>query len=202
MTKVFFSKTLFLSIVVWCVATLSILIVHAQEGMSATQTPPEPRIEEVRETMQNRGEMRDARKATLTEAMQDRIINLIENVKNRLAAVVTRLEQISIRLESRIAKVRDTGIVTTEAEAELSKAKSSLEAARATLASLPSVPQTVRGETPRESFAVLRTELQQTRDLLRETHTHLTSTVVILTAAIRGGVSNIPPTSGTTTPTE
>jgi hypothetical protein len=116
----------------------------------------------------------------LNERFQDRIFNLSRNVSSRLLASINRLENISNRLDTRIVKLKNTGVDTSSAEAKLGEARNSLSEARSSLESLPSVQQALTSDTPQASFQKIRTIFLATRDLLKKSHSQLSETVVLL----------------------
>jgi hypothetical protein len=100
------------------------------------------------------------------------------------------MDNITGRINSRITKMKAVGIDTTAAESSLGNARNSLTGAKATLASLSSPTQAIRGDTPKESFQTIKIQLGTVRDLLKETHRYLRETVSLLKTAT--------PTAGST----
>ena len=202
MSRIFSSSTQHtLSIILLCFALgISSPITHAQtEETVATQTPAETSVPETPVTPPAAVETRASQSIGLTDRTQDRIINLIENIKNRLTAVTNRMDNIITRLESRIGKIRATGIDTTPVEAELEYAKASLLIAKETLTNLPPSPRAIRSGTPRDGFLLYKEGLMQTRNALRDTHEHIKKAIVVLKEVLRGGVVPLPETTATNT---
>ncbi len=159
--------------------------VHAQETVATStramststdhsqMTMPETRAEE-------RREIRENRRGMLTENIQNRIINLGQNVTLRLASAIKRFENIIARIDSRIVKLKAEGFDTTSAESKLIEAKSSLTDTKNILNSIGSVRNAISGETPRDSFQIIRAQLIAVRDGLKNTHALLRETIPLL----------------------
>lgn len=136
------------------------------------------------ERTENRAEIREDARIRLSENIQNRIRNLSENVTDRLTAVVERYENIFTRLDSRIAKLTSAGIDTSTAEERLADAKVLVGNAKEMIASLASIESIFSSETPRESFAQVRTEILEIRSTLRGAHQALLDTVSLLKEAV------------------
>jgi hypothetical protein len=162
---------------------LSILCALLISPLAFAQNPnatPEAREERA----ENRAEIREDARIRLSENLQNRIINLTENVTNRLSAVVARYENISARIDTRIEKLNTAGVDTTVAEERLNEAKTLIADAGSKIESLTSIGQALSGETPRESFAQVRTEILEIRATLRSAHQALLDTVSLLKEAV------------------
>jgi exonuclease VII small subunit len=122
-----------------------------------------------------RQEIREARRVALTERLQQRITNLAANISNRMDAAIARLNQIAGRLEVRIDQLEAAGVDVTEAEAELNKATESLERAAGTISDIDAIMADVTGsespaqmwQTGRDTFVVVKSDLQNAREALR-----------------------------------
>ncbi len=174
-----------------CVTCVGIITVAAAE-----ETPTAmPVIEHMRDNAGVRAEAREERRGAFESRVQDRVINLASNVTARLTAALDRMSNIAVRIESRIKKLGAQGINTTLAETRLTEAQKAIEDGRTKLKNIPSIETAVRGDTPRESFAIIRTEFVMVRDLVRQSHTLLIDTIAILKEAVRthasGNVTNI-----------
>ncbi len=123
------------------------------------------------------------RKMAINQNMQDRIINLATNVTNRLKAGSSRMENIIIRIESRILKLKAENIDVTRAEAKLGEAKISLAAATTAIAQLGSIQNAITSDDFRGAFAPIRAQFMTIRNLLRQTHMSLQETVLLLKEA-------------------
>lgn len=194
-------------ILILLIVVLFAIYTHAQEPVemaeststelsetqaSTTTIEPVPNREEVEHTRQEY-------RAQLESRFQDRIFNLSRNISNRLQATVNRFENISNRLDTRIVKLKNSGIDTSSAEAKLGEARNSLDDARSKLGSLPSIQQALTSDTPRESFQKVRAIYVTTRDLLKNTHTLLSETVILLKNAPTQSTTDTNTNVGTST---
>ncbi len=143
-------------------------------------------------TMQasERQENRELRRSAISRSAQDRIINLSQNVITRLTSATERMSSIIGRLETRIEKLKALGVDTAPAEAKLTEAKNALLAVEDVLEELGSVETVVRGDTPRDSFAMVRTQFLGARDLIKQTRSLLIETVALLKEAVRNADLN------------
>ncbi len=163
--------------------------IAAAQGTSTEAVPENAARGEMREA---RMEAKEERRVALQKQLQDRIVNLASNVTNRLNAATGRMENIIGRLDSRITKLKAVGVDTESAEAKLVEAKNALAETKVKLATLGSVHAAVTGETPRESYIVIRAEFLAVRDGIKQTHALLRETVTLLKDAVR----NTPETNG------
>lgn len=100
----------------------------------------------------------DNMRAKLQPVAQTRITNLAANLSNRLDATTHRLENVSARLDSRLTKMKDSGLDTTAAALSLAKANDELAAAKKTLGTIDiEVTSFVGSENPVAAWARLET---------------------------------------------
>ena len=108
--------------------------------------------------------------------------NAVERqVRNTLRigiATVDRLEMIAVRIESRIAKIKAAGGVTTEPESLVASAKSDLSLARSNMEDWPSVD--LLGERAQDNFQRIRVAAAETKEYLRTVHEKLIAAVRLL----------------------
>ncbi len=171
--------------------TLSVLsflaLAIALPASVAASTPTvEPQVVngnvEVRANLDTRAENREARQASSTE----RRIELQQSVVKRLAAhagkilnaTIERLEKIMTRVESRIAKVKAEGGVTTESEKFVAEAKVHLSEAKAELALFSSV--TLSADKLSENILALRAASGKVKTHLKAAHASLVKATVAL----------------------
>ncbi len=172
---------------------LSLFLVASVSAQSTEPTDPTPTDNSRMNGDQRMGTGTQApaqnaeRKSALRKNVQDRIINLGSNVTSRLQAGVARLQNITGRLETRIDKLKQSGIDTTNAEIKLSEAKNALFAAQDTLNELGSVSKAVSSESPRESFKTVRIQFIAVRDLLKQSHALIKETITLLKDAVEKG---------------
>jgi len=158
----------------------------------ATSTPVKVRAEA-------KAEM-EARKASSTERMAERKAEVqvrqasstakrvemqrgiakrkAEHTARVLTATVERLEKIITRLESRIAKVKANGGVTTESEGFVAEARTHLSLAKTSIALFASVD--LSGDKASENFERVRNIAAEVKEHLREAHRSLVQAVVSL----------------------
>ncbi len=123
-------------------------------------------------------------KPLLPAPVQERILNLCDNVINKMRSVSKRFLNIAERLESRINKQKESGQDTTEAEKNLEIAKNYLNVAYVTTGSLHDTVQVMlASKDPSASFGKLRTDFMGVRESLRESHHFLRMTVASLKSA-------------------
>lgn len=151
---------------------------YAQEN----GVPPPPEVGAGIPEQQN---TRTERRAEFTEGMQNRMFNLSQNVANRFKSALVRMANISLRLESRIAKLKAAGVETTPAEAKLSEARISLENTRMSMTSFALAQGTLSGDKSKEAFLALKTHARAARESLILTHTLLRETVALLKKAVQ-----------------
>ena len=123
-------------------------------------------------------------RSILTERTRTRFLNLGANISNRLEATHTRLTQIAIRLERRIAKEAVAGYDTASAERALAAAQLALSATTDTLAEIDTdMIQFVQSHNPRQSWQHVRTIYQTAQQNLRDAQTALRISIQELQAA-------------------
>ena len=154
---------------------LSTLPVHA-EVAGAPATAPEQATD--------RKDANATRKIQLSEAVQNRMINLSENVSKRGEALITRFESIIGRIDTRINKLKAQNIDTSIAEKRLTEAKTSLGLAKDLITKLASAPNAIKSESPREAFKQTRADMHTLKSYLRDTHIAIIDTVSLLKEAV------------------
>ena len=130
----------------------------------------------------------ESRGASSTEARAEMQLNIVKrlsaNAARVLEATVNRLEQIIVRIESRITKLKAAGAATLESEEFVSEAKVHLEKAEVSISALSSIE--LGGETIRENFSEVRSAATEAKLHIRAAHTALMKAVRSLKAS--GGV--------------
>jgi len=136
-----------------------------------------------RENMQ---EERAERRAELNDRAKERITNLAANISNRMDAAAARIQDIIIRLESRISKLESAGLDTSEASAALASAQRSINAAVVSLAGIDVTVQTaVTAEDPRAAWQEVRVAYGSIQAQLRTANTEMRASVQALKDAAR-----------------
>ena len=192
------TRTLFYTLGLLCLATFA--FTTSAQGTPGT---PDGDAGQVRMNAEARQEARTERREAFEARVQDRIINLGSNVHNRLIAAHERMLNIIGRLETRIQKLKTLGVDTASAEAKLLEAKNTLAEARTELTNIGSLEYVVRGDTPKESFAIVRGHFRAGQEKIRTVHSLLRETVTLLKDAVRAtgagnGVSHAVSQSTTT----
>lgn len=193
---------------IFIVAVSLIVASHsfAQEPVVTTGTTsddsiqllPERSIQGNEGRVADRVEVRKERRVTLQAKFQERIVNLSSNVIKRLSAGTERMSNIATRLETRIAKEKVLGVDTTNAEAKLAEAKSSIEKTREIITNLQSVQAAMSSDRPRETFIPIRMQFAAARITLMTSHALLRETISILKNAAAMGTLNQSTTTTTT----
>jgi Ni/Co efflux regulator RcnB len=129
-----YMKNKLLSLVVVSSFILLPMATFAEEaGFQAGQGDREGR----REALQNKkGEIKDSireRKDNAVDQIQNRLNKFIQNVIDRFDAAVERLEQLTLRIESRIAKLDTESVNTAKAKELLVIAKSKIQIAKTSI---------------------------------------------------------------------
>ena len=159
-----------------------------QEARSNTQADRAALREELAtSTAQNRIEAQQQvahRQAALQARTQERVTNLAAKMSNRMEAVIQRLQNITTRLESRIDKLRDSGIDTTSSQAALASAQLSLDAAVLEISDIDtSVYNAVSSADARAGWTNLKAEFTTIGNSIRTAHSELQSSISLLKAA-------------------
>lgn len=160
---------------------LSSAFVFAQEPASITGEAPQTNTQQNEEV---RGAAREERRVALETRFQERIVNLSANVTKRITAGTDRMTNITLRIDSRIQKLKAQGVGTGAVEAKFSEAKNALTATHEAIAKFGSAQAAIGSETPKESFSVIRGQFSDARAALKNTHTLLRETIALLKAAV------------------
>lgn len=125
-------------------------------------------------------------KVFLTRAQQNRIINLTRNASARMQAAEDRLTNISERLNTRIAKLRATGMQTADAEQSLAQANASLLLAHNAITKAQTLAENaIMSGTPRQSFGLARTQFASGIEAIHDARNFLQQAVAFLKNAIQ-----------------
>ena len=137
-------------------------------------------------------------RASLSEKVRDRVMNLGSNLNTITRAVIERMTNIANRLDTRIAKMKSVGIDVTAAEAEVSLARTSLSAAQR---ELDGTMTALSGATanPQGAFMNARNQFISTHQAITDAQMHLRTAVATLKEAVRMGVQTQPVVDGTNT---
>jgi len=129
-------------------------------------------------------------RALLQEKAQTRITNLAANISNRMEAAIRRLSQVIDRIDSRVLKLKDAEVDTTEAERLIGLAKTDITSAITTLSTIDTVVVTaVTSNNPRANWADVRTTYETARNQIKSAHSNIKKSVEALKIAIRSSES-------------
>jgi hypothetical protein len=156
----------------------AITLEEREVAIEATRASTSAEREAKREEMT---EQKEERRAALSERSSERIINLAANVSNRMDAAGTRIQDIIIRLESRIEKLEAAGLDVSEAKDALQSAQISLNAAVNNLTTIDvTVQAAVSSADPRSNWTSVKAAYQNIREQLRTAHTEIKASVQAL----------------------
>ena len=134
---------------------------------------------------EQRQELREEKKAALREIIQQRIINLSANMSNRMEAAIERFYNIIGRLETRIEKLKQSGVDTASAAAKLREASQLLAEAKTKLNNIDGLVYSATTSTqPKSDWKVVRETYQEAGRLIRASHQALRETVALLKTAV------------------
>lgn len=131
---------------------------------------------------------------TLPKIAQTRLTNLAANMSNRMDGVVSRLQNVSDRLSSRLGKMEAEGKNVTAARTELALAQSKLDEAKRNLSTIDTeVNAFIGSATPRENWQNLKNNYLNTRVLIIAAHQSILATINLAQN------TTVVPATGTTT---
>ena len=139
----------------------------AQREMFRASTT-RPAREDVREKVKGRQASSTARRIAM---QQDVAKRKAEHVTKVITATIERLENIILRLESRVTKVKDSGRSTTEAEGYIARAKGDLAEAETSVAAFTGLD--LSAEKLQDNFELIRAAAQDAKEHIRSAHTNL-----------------------------
>jgi len=123
---------------------------------------------------------------SISNNRQIRITNLAANMSNRIEAAIERFTKISTRIETRISKLEQAGIDTTDAKQKLSVAQETLNLAQTNISTIDIlVYNATTSQTPKEDWSTVKQTFLATGKLLRESQQELREVVKSLKEAIR-----------------
>jgi len=163
----------------------------------ATTTEPNRREDRV----ENREALRTERQSTLQAVRQERVINLAANISNRMDGVVARLFNIIGRLEQRIIKMEQSGLVTDLAQDKVRESAQKLAEARSLLSDIDTlVYNATTSASPQDDWRTVRDRYQAIGLLIRGAHQDLREAISLLKSAPRiGEQTEVEATSTTST---
>ncbi len=131
-------------------------------------------------------EPRGNTRGEISEKVRDRVINLAGNLEAQMRATIERMTNIASRLDTRILKLKATGVSTEAAESELTRARASLQVAQDALNALVQALQKLPvADDAGASFNNARAQLMQAHTALQDTTAVLRNVVALLKDAMR-----------------
>lgn len=162
-------------------AIISLLLAgvsHVRAQETTESVPPPQRGEEMRNAL-------EMKQTGLTEEQQNRFINLVRNVFNRMDGAVSRLENIAGRIETRLETLEAQGVDTSLARTPLDDAQSKLVETKAQLARAKAQAEDgIISDTPRERFTEAREQFATSRQLIRDSYILLREALAELKDAV------------------
>ncbi|RJR12779.1 hypothetical protein C4585_03230 [Candidatus Parcubacteria bacterium] len=145
-------------------------------------------------------EERKEMKANMKERLQVLFRTHLGNAVNRMNAAIQHFENFTERIESRIEKLKERGIVTTSIEAKLDLAVDAVAKADADVSAFASIASSTPDEsTAEEVKSEIRAALNKAKDSIRAAHRALIATVQELTAVVRANAGTRAEINSTTT---
>lgn len=141
----------------------------------------------------------------INRGAQERIINLIRNTTHRMEGALLRLENVIMRLETRMDKLVLEGIDSPEARTTLEDAKNKLAEARQQLFETRALAEAaLLSEDPRPLFTQARSNFTNIRISIKDSYTLIRTALTILKESVRTAQSKPTATANSveTLPTE
>ena len=202
MTKQYLSTLLFLALVFGVFSSVSAqeASINASVDTRAIQVQAQIRAEiearrvqadERREAARVEAEARRAQTQTKRVEFQQTVAKRqVENTARVILATIERLENIIVRLESRMAKIKAQGGVTSESETFVAAARANLSDARLAVDAFVSID--LSSERALENFQRIRATAAETREHIRAAHRNLMMAVRSLSSVemnLEAGIS-------------
>jgi hypothetical protein len=120
----------------------------------------------------------------LSITAQSRLTNLTANMSNRMDATNSRLQNVADRLASRLQKMSDAGMDVSKAQSSLNAAKGHLDSAQKNMSNIDTEVTAFVGSThPRDYWSDLKFIYISTKDDLTAAHTEILTTITLAQAA-------------------
>lgn len=125
-------------------------------------------------------------KANMKERLQILFRTHLRNAMNRMETAIEHFENFVDRIESRIEKLKERGVVTTSIEAKLDVAVDAIARAEADISAFSSIASSTAEEsTAEEVKEEIRAALNKAKESIKAAHRALIATVQELTAVVR-----------------
>lgn len=163
----------------------------------------EERMEKREERMENKEERMASTTAQREEKRDAKILAYTEKMVERLTAALDRIDRLTERVSSRIAKFSASGANTVKASQLLVVAKEKAVKARAEVAKvMPAVIVALAGDTPKESFKDAREVIKTAVEAIKSAHAALVDVIEELKGKKSDKATTTPKTATTSTTTQ
>ncbi len=119
----------------------------------------------------------EERRQNVEKQVIDRLKKFVANLVNRFEAAVERLNTLSTRIESRIAKLEAAGIDVTESKTLLVAAKLKIQVASSSIAQIQTKADAVITGDTRALYPELKSTVEQEKALIKEAQAALVEVV-------------------------
>ncbi|OHA92519.1 MAG: hypothetical protein A2665_00560 [Candidatus Zambryskibacteria bacterium RIFCSPHIGHO2_01_FULL_46_30] len=202
MAKQYLSTLLFLALVFGAFSSVSAQeaslntsvnteAIQVQAQMRAEIEARRAQADERREAARIEAEARRAEAQSKRVEFQQAVAKRqVENTARVILATIERLENIIVRLESRMAKIKAQGGVTSESETFVAAARANLSDARLAVDAFVSID--LSSERALENFQRIRATAAETREHIRAAHRNLMMAVRSLSSVemnLEAGIS-------------
>lgn len=164
---------------------------QAEQKKETIRDRIETRKEEVKQDVASKTEAIknsvQERKQTITDKMEEQVNKFTERLRERYDAAVNRLDVLTLRIESRIAKIKAVDIDVSEAEELLIDAKDKIATAKASIALIGTPETTTTDSTTstdsstvnalKNSFGETRAQVAKAKEDLKEAHAALVDVI-------------------------
>ena len=153
-------------------ASLDTRAIQAQAQVRAEVEARRVQADERREAARIEAEAKRAQTQSKRVEFQQAVAKRqVENTARVILATIERLENIIVRLESRMAKIKAQGGVTSESETFVAAARANLSDARLAVDAFVSID--LSSERALENFQRIRATAAETREHIRAAHRNL-----------------------------
>lgn len=162
---------------------------QAQNASTTRDELREDRVEirevQMEERQTERVERQEERRSRLDAHVEARVRAYGERLERRYNAAIERLEGIALRIETRIEKLNERGIDTSEAERELQEAYGAIAAAQSQVgAAAASLEEILVSDSPRDALNESKILFQSAKETIRDAHGALVESIALLKASI------------------
>ena len=166
-----------------------------RDGMREKMMRNGSSTEGMRERMMRSGSSTDDKRGEMGEKMKGHRGEILKNIADtmikRMQAAIARLEKLADRIDSRIAKLKEGGTDTSDAESKITIARAKISDASAAVTNAEAVlgsaianaDQTASSSQPTDAGKPVREALGKAKDALMSAHKALIDAITSLSAA-------------------